>query len=132
MFHLCFIYTNFTIINTITKIFQFIANIKTHFNLLRFYWKCFNIILPFSSQSLRKIQFVYCNKILTFNIKSINLIQNYPHIIESYACIQQIFVITLLFPMNFFNFFWNRLKSEPIKVCYIIIINIQSNLMCSY
>ena len=37
----------------------------------------------------------------SFNTKSINPIHKYPHIIESYACILQIFVLIFLFPMNF-------------------------------
>ena len=34
-------------------------------------------------------------------MKSTNLIQKYPHITESYACILQIFAIIFLFLMNF-------------------------------
>ena len=50
--------------------------------------------------SLGENKFVYFNKFLPFNRKSINPIQKYPHIIESDAYIPQIFVI-FLFPINF-------------------------------
>ena len=44
---------------------------------------------------------VYSNRLLPFNIKPINPIQKYPHIIESYACILKIFVVIFLMPINF-------------------------------
>ena len=69
------------------RLFIFIANITIHFNLFRFYWKYFSIVLPFLLNSLDENKFVYCNKLLAFSMISINPIQNYPHIIESYACI---------------------------------------------
>ena len=34
-------------------------------------------------------------------MKSINPVQNYQHIVESYACTLQIFIIMFLFPANF-------------------------------
>ena len=37
--------------------------------------------------SVGENKFVYCNKFLAFNIRSINPIQKYLHIIESNACI---------------------------------------------
>ena len=40
-------------------------------------------------------------KLLPLNIKSINPIQKYPHIIESYACILKIFAIMFLLLINF-------------------------------
>ena len=67
-----------------------IANIATdfhHFNLFRFYLKYFNIILLFFLYSLGKNKFVYSNNLLPFNMKSINPVQKYSHIIRSYACI---------------------------------------------
>ena len=58
------------------------ANITIdHFNLFRCYLKYFNIILSFILYSLEENKFVYSNKLLRFNIKSINLIQKCPHII---------------------------------------------------
>ena len=50
----------------------FIANITIHFNIFRFYCKCFKIVLLFSSYSLVENKFVYSNKLLPFNLKSIN------------------------------------------------------------
>ena len=44
--------------------------------------------------------FVYSVKLLPSNIKLINLIQKYPHIIESYACILKIFVLMFLLSIN--------------------------------
>ena len=40
-------------------------------------------------------------KAVILSIKSIKPLQNYPHIIESYACILKIFVFMFLFPINF-------------------------------
>ena len=40
-------------------------------------------------------------KLLPLNIKSINLIQKYPHITESYACILKIFVSMFLLLIHF-------------------------------
>ena len=40
-------------------------------------------------------------KFLPTNIKSINTIQKYPHITESYDCILKMFVIMFLLPINF-------------------------------
>ena len=39
-------------------------------------------------------------KVFSLNIKSINPIQKYPHIIESYACILKMFVLMFLFLIN--------------------------------
>ena len=76
-----------------------------HYNLFRFYWEYFNIILAFFLYSLGQNKFVYSNKRLPFNMKPINPIQKYPHIIESYACTLQIFVVIFFFPMNFVTSF---------------------------
>ena len=46
-------------------------------------------------------KFVYSLKFLPFNMKSINPMQKYLHIIKSYAYILQSFVIKFLFPMIF-------------------------------
>ena len=66
---------------------RFITNITIHFSLFRFYRKYFNIILSFFLYSLGENEFLYSNKLLPFNMKSITLMQKYPHIIESYAYI---------------------------------------------
>ena len=42
-------------------------------------------------------RFVYSVKVFPLNIKSINPIQKYPHIIESYACILEILVVVVMF-----------------------------------
>ena len=57
------------------------------FNSVRFYWKYFNIILSFFLYSLGENKFAFSNKLLPFNMKSINPIQKYQYIIEFYACI---------------------------------------------
>ena len=77
-----------------------ITNIEVHFDLFRFHLDLillilliyysifrFNIILPFFLFSLGENKFVCPNKLLPFNMKSINPVQKYQHIIESYACI---------------------------------------------
>ena len=61
----------------------------------------FRIILSLFSHLLEENKLVQCNKSLAFSIKSINLIQKYPHIIESFACILEIFVVIRLLPTNF-------------------------------
>ena len=58
------------------------------------------------------------NKLLPFNIKSINPIQNYVHITESYACILQIFVMIFLFPIIFSTSF--GIFSTPLLSKYIL------------
>ena len=37
--------------------------------------------------SFRENKFVYSNKVFPFNMKSTNLIQKYPHIVQLHACI---------------------------------------------
>ena len=59
-----------------------------------------NYIVIFVKSLSEKI-FVYSVNFLSDNIKLINPIQKYPHIIESYACILKIFAITFLLPINF-------------------------------
>ena len=72
---------------------------------------------------------MYSNQLLPSNMKSINPMQKYQDVVESYACILYIFVIILLFPINFPISL--RIVSTP-KTCYILIINIQNNLLSSY
>ena len=64
-------------------------------------------------------------------MKSINLKQKYPHIIDSYACNLQI-CYNIFSSYKISNLIWNMFNSKAIKVSYIIIINIQSNPMSSY
>ena len=63
------------------------TNKTIHINLFRFHRKCFNMILPLFLYSLGQNKFVYSNKLLPLNMKSINQIQKYTHIIESYSSI---------------------------------------------
>ena len=77
----------------------FIANVIIHFNLFRFYWKYFNIIFSFFLYFLGENKFVYSNKLLPFNMKSIYLIQKYPHSIELYGCI--LFLFSMSFIISF-------------------------------
>ena len=51
-------------------------------------------------KSLGEKRFLYSVNVFLLNIKSINLIQKYAHIIESYACILKIFVLIFLFLIN--------------------------------
>ena len=69
---------------------------------------------------------------LPFRIKPINPIQKYPHIIESYASILQIFFMMFFFRMNSFNFFYNMVNNKAVKIYCIITIHIQSYRMSSY
>ena len=50
---------------------------------------------------LGKTELVYSNKLLPFNIKSINPIQKHPHIIESYTCTLKMFAVIFLLPIIF-------------------------------
>ena len=50
-------------------------------------------------------RFVNLVKVFPASIKSINPIQKYPHIIESYACILKMFVFMFLLPINVLIYF---------------------------
>ena len=54
--------------------------------------KYFRIILSLFFKLFGEKRFVKSVKVFPASIKSINPIQKYPHIIESYACILKIFV----------------------------------------
>ena len=116
------------------KFSVFIANITMDFYylyLFRFYWNYFNIILSFFLSLLEEDRFIYSKKLLYFNIKSINPIQQYLH-----------YWVVSLYSINIFhdifisneisNIVWNIFKSKTIKVCYIFSIHIQSYPMSSY
>ena len=60
-----------------------IANIRIDFS----HWKYVIIILSFFLYSLGENKFMWKKKPLPFNMKLINTVQNYPYIIESYACV---------------------------------------------
>ena len=63
-----------------------------------------------------KINWYTLNKLLSFNIKSINPIQMHPHIIELYACILKLFVVIFLLAMNFLLSFRNMLIYKTMEV----------------
>ena len=54
----------------------------------------------FFSKLFSEKRFVYSVKVFPLNIKSINPIQKYPHITESYACILEMFVLMFLLLIN--------------------------------
>ena len=58
--------------------------------------KYFKNVLSFFLKLFRKKRFVFSVKVFLEIIKSINPIQKYPHIIESYACILKIFLVMFL------------------------------------
>ena len=66
---------------------------KFHLNILP-------TILSFFLKSYGESKLVNYNNDLPANIKSINAIQKYPHIIESYACNLNMFDVIDLFPIN--------------------------------
>ena len=65
------------------------------------------------------------------SIKQINPIQNYPHIIESYAYVLNIFDRIIFVSDNFFKFLWNMFNAKNPKISNIIIQCIKSYLMSS-
>ena len=62
--------------------------------------KYFKIISSFFLKLLGEKRFINSVKVFPASIKSINPIQKYPHIIESYACILKIFVVMFLLLIN--------------------------------
>ena len=80
----------------------------------RIYWKIFCITLSVFSYSLGENKLVYCNKLLPFNIKSTNLILEYPH--YSIICLySQNINCNIFITYELFNLFWNMLISEAIE-----------------
>ena len=55
-------------------------------------WTCASIILSFTSYLLGQNKFVWSKKLLPFNIKILNPMQEYLPIMESFVCILWIFV----------------------------------------
>ena len=78
-------------------------------------------MLSFFSYSLGEIKLVYSNKRLPLSIKTINIVQTYPHINESFSCILKIFVMIFLFPMNFFNYL--GIYSTPNLSKYVVLLS---------
>ena len=64
-------------------------------------------------------------KLLSLSIKSINPIQKYPHITESYACILKMFVIMFLLLINFLISF--AICSTPTLSNYVIVLKFTYN-----
>ena len=62
--------------------------------------KYVKIILSFFSKLFGEKRFVNSVKVFLLKKKSINLIQKYPHITESYACILKMFVLMFLLLIN--------------------------------
>ena len=62
--------------------------------------KYFKIKSSFLSKLFGEKRFVNSVKVFPLNIKSINPIQKYPHITESYACILKMFAVMFLFLAN--------------------------------
>ena len=77
--------------NYIFKFFIFTAKKTIYFFILKIYWNYCSIILSSFSKLLDE-----SNKLLSFNIKSINPIQKYQDIIESKGCNLKMFVIFVL------------------------------------
>ena len=63
------------------------------------------MILSFFLKLFGSKRLVKSVKVLPTSIKSINQMQKYPHIIESYACILKIFAATMNLSLNIFIFF---------------------------
>ena len=102
--------------------------------------KYFKIISSFFLKLFGEKIFAYSVNGFPLNIKSINSVQKYPYITESYACILKMFFLMLLSfsrsrrqRMNnkCFNFFPNMLYSKTIKISNAIIIYVQNNPMSS-
>ena len=59
-------------------------------------------------------------KYLLFNIKSINLVHQYPHIII-YLNSKNVWYYYIFVTYDFFNLFWNMLNKKNIKIWYFVI-----------
>ena len=62
--------------------------------------KYFKIIPSFLSKLFGEKRLVYSVNVFPLNIKSINPMEKYQRITESYACILKMFVLMLLFLIN--------------------------------
>ena len=62
--------------------------------------KLFKSMSSFFIKLFGEKRFIYSVKVFPLSIKSINPMQKYPHIIESYACILKIFVLIFLLLIN--------------------------------
>ena len=74
--------------------------------------KYFKIISSFFPKLFGDKRFVYSVNDFPLNIKSINPIQKYPHITESYACTLKIFVLMFLFLIINFGTCFTPIESK--------------------
>ena len=104
---------------------MFIGNITIdfdYFKLFKFYWKHFDINLSFFLYSLGENKFVYSNKLLPLNMKSINLTKK---VFTHYwiVCLYSINIrYNVLFLMNFlisFEFSEKTLKLSSDKLSWV-------------
>ena len=83
--------------------FIFLADTPVHIQLGTFLLSSNNSKLSTGAKTKKPLvenKLVYSKKLLPFNIKSINSVQKYLHITESYACILKIFSGIFLSPIN--------------------------------
>ena len=59
--------------------------------------KYFKIMSSFFSKLFGEKRFVYSVKVFSLNIKSVNPMQKYPYITETYACISKMFISMFFF-----------------------------------
>ena len=101
----------------IFKIFYFC------FNILRFYWKYLNITChSFHNRYEKRNLYALIN--LPFNVKSVNAIQKYSHMSESYSINIS---YNIFISYEFLNFFWNMfssMQSNPVSSYWLILIKI--------
>ena len=76
---------------------------ELHLSIFKYYSQ--NNLKPFSLNLFGEKRFVNSVKVFPTTTKSINPIQKYPQIIESYACILKIFVFMFLLLTNALIFF---------------------------
>ena len=79
---------------------------------LNIFLKYFKILSSFFLKLFDEKRFVSSVKVFPANIKSINPVQKYRHIIESYTCILKIFVMFLLLINFFISFGMCRRKNR--------------------
>ena len=103
-------------------------------------WKCLglsnrkyvSVILPFFKKLCRKNKLAKSASVLLFNINSINSLQKYLRIIESYVLCYKNICYNVFIPCEFLNFFQNLFNSRTIKKCCIITIHIPNYPKNSY
>ena len=79
-----------------SSLFLISATKESLISLILFSLSCCQLLKLFGEKGLIKSVNVF-----PANIKSINPLQKYPHIIESYACILNIFAFIVLLPITF-------------------------------